>query len=172
MITSIQFIITSISPFFQRQWNHSSDSAISTLLWRFHVSIGFICLHNSNRKWCFGIKDCRDPVQLCRFCHTTSVLPKWRCQFQKQSSTTRLVESFETRAFSEKYQNSTNCPMRKNDSNWCKQNDEVNAVSWLKRKAVMMNKIIILFFNLNKMLNYVLQLGKGSIKLYQDGIYF
>ena len=102
--------------FFQRQWNHNPNFEIPTLLWRFYVSIGFICCHNSNRKWCFSIQDYRDHVQLCRFCHATSVLSKWWCQFQKQGSTTRLMESFGSRTFSEKYPNPTNYPMMQKNS--------------------------------------------------------
>ena len=119
LITSIFLLILYIHfCFFQGQWNHSPDFEIPTLLWRFHVFIGFIYCHNSNRKWRFSIQDCSDPVQLCRFGHATSVLPKWWCQFQKQGSTTRLVESFGSRTLSEKYTNPTSCPMRQNNSNW------------------------------------------------------
>ena len=89
---------------FQRQWNHSPNLDISTLLWNFHDSIAFI---ESNGKKFIRKQDFRNHVQLCIFCHTTSVLPKWWCQFQKQSSTKRLVESFEERTFSEQYPNST-----------------------------------------------------------------
>ena len=118
LITSMVILIVHTFLFFQRQWNHSPDFEIPTLLWRFHVSIGFIYCHNSNRKWRFSIQDCSDHVQLCRLCHATSVLPTWWCQFQKQGSTTRLVESFGSRTLSEKYPNPTNCPMRQNNSNW------------------------------------------------------
>ena len=86
---------------FQRQWNHCPNFDVSTLLWRFHVSIGLICYHNSNRKRCLYTKDDKLPVQFCNFCHTTSVLPKWGYQFQKQGSTTGVVESFEKWTFSD-----------------------------------------------------------------------
>ena len=98
-------VLTHISPFFQRQWNHNPNFDIPTLLRRFHVSIGFICfLHlfsNFHRKLYLFIQDYGDPVQLYSFCHTTSLLLKWGYQFQKQGSTARVVESFEKRTFSD-----------------------------------------------------------------------
>ena len=104
-------MITHIFPLFQRQWNNNPNFDIPTLLWRFPVSIGFLCFLcffvNFHRKLYLFIQDYRDPVQLCNFCHTTSVLPKWGYQFQKQGSTARVVESFEERTFSKLYPNST-----------------------------------------------------------------
>ena len=100
-----------ILPLFQRQWNHNPNFDIPTLLWRCYVSICFICFLclfvNFHRKLYLFIQDYSDPVQLCSFCHTTSVLSKWGYQFQKQGSTTWVVESFEERTFSKLCPNST-----------------------------------------------------------------
>ena len=97
-------------PLFQRQWNHNPNFDIPTLLWRFHVSISFVCFVlfvYSHRTLYLFIQDYGDPVQLCSFCHTTSVLSKWGYQFQKQGSTARFMESFEERTFSKLCPNST-----------------------------------------------------------------
>ena len=79
----IRLMTMNIFLLFQRQWNHCPNFDVSTLLWRFHVSIGLICYHNSNRKRCLYTKDDKFPIQFCNFCHTTTVLPKWWCKFQK-----------------------------------------------------------------------------------------
>ena len=92
---------------FQRQWNHSPNFEIPTLLRRLHVLVNDCCWSNSNGKWHLHRPDFRKPVQLCGFCLKTSVLPKWWYQFQKQGFRTRLVESFEERTFSEQYPNAT-----------------------------------------------------------------